>query len=68
MDELSTGRDWIYTPWQNSRKFKSKRICPEQAKVCLERAINVVSNWGEYGLGRMNFQAEVSEVEHRLYE
>jgi hypothetical protein len=55
MEELATGREWIRTPWQADSKFRAPRSNPEHAKLCLERAINVVSNWAEYGLGRLDY-------------
>ena len=55
MEELVTGKDWIITPWKTNKKFKSIQIVPDYAKICLERCINVVSNWAEYGLGRLDY-------------
>jgi hypothetical protein len=68
MEELATGREWVRTVWYHPHRFRAERNCSEQAKISLERAINVVSNWGEYGLGRLQIEEEVSEAEHRLYE
>ena len=56
MEELISGREWIETPWRNDKKFKAIKIIPDHAKLSLERSINVVSNWAEYGLGRLDYE------------
>jgi hypothetical protein len=61
VEEVITGRQWLEVPWRNDFKQK-KKIINEHTKVCLERSINVVSNWGEYGLGRLQFEDEIAEL------
>lgn len=46
MEELATGKDWVRTPWKMPQKFKAIIEIQDYVKICLERSINVVSNWG----------------------
>ena len=52
MEELAIGKDWVVLPWINSFRY-SKKEADEHAKQCLEKAINRVSNWAEYGMAQL---------------
>lgn len=67
MEELISGKRWLELPWGNEFKQK-KKVRGEHAKTCLERSINVVSNWGEYGQGRLEYENELAEIENKPYE
>lgn len=35
MEELTTGREWVKTPWHVPRKYRATRVVLEQAKLSL---------------------------------
>lgn len=68
MEELFTGKNWIRTPWKMPQKFKAYRKNHDEVKICLERSINVVSNWSDYGLGKLVLDNYFTPEQYRLFQ
>lgn len=70
MEDLPFGKKWVELPWRERFRRKAlQKTSEDHVKMCLERAINMVSNWGEYGMARLEAVEgeEVNEEELRQY-